>query len=88
VPDLQSISDRRAEATGPKRRPFQSAYCWGLFMKSARLIGVILAAMLLLISFVGVPAVAQQDEGGALTKKVAELYQAGKFSAYPSKLKD
>jgi tetratricopeptide (TPR) repeat protein/CHAT domain-containing protein len=49
-------------------------------MKFDRLIGYILAAMLLMSSFVGVPASAQQDEAAALNKRVGELYQAGKFS--------
>jgi CHAT domain-containing protein len=49
-------------------------------MKSARLICFILAATLLVISFPGAPAIAQQDEAAALDKKVAELYRAGKFS--------
>jgi tetratricopeptide (TPR) repeat protein len=43
-------------------------------------IGFILAAMLLVVSFTGVPAIAQQDEAAALHKRVLELYQAGKFS--------
>jgi tetratricopeptide (TPR) repeat protein len=51
-----------------------------LFMKSARLIGFILAAMLLVICIAGAPAIAQQDEADALNKKAIELYQAGKFS--------
>jgi hypothetical protein len=50
-------------------------------MKPARRIGFILAAMLMVNSFAGVPAIAQQDEAAALSKKVEELYQAGKFAA-------
>jgi hypothetical protein len=49
-------------------------------MKPARRIGFILAAMLMVTSFVGVPAIAQQDEAAALDKRAGELYQAGKFS--------
>jgi CHAT domain-containing protein/Tfp pilus assembly protein PilF len=49
-------------------------------MKSARRIGLILAAMLLAVSFTGAPGIAQQDELPALEKRVRELYQAGNFS--------
>jgi hypothetical protein len=49
-------------------------------MKSDRVIGVIVAAMLLVSSFVGVPAIAQQNEAAALFNRAAELYRAGKFS--------
>jgi hypothetical protein len=45
-------------------------------MKSARLIGFTLAAMLLVNSFLGAPA----EEAAALTKRAVELYRAGKFS--------
>jgi hypothetical protein len=55
-------------------------YCRGFFMKHARQIGFILAAMLLVNSFAGAPAIAQQDEADALNKRAIELYQAGKFS--------
>jgi hypothetical protein len=48
-------------------------------MKSARLFGFILAAMLLVSAFVRDPALAQLDEAAALDKRVIELYQAGKF---------
>jgi hypothetical protein len=41
-------------------------------MKSARLIGLILVLMLLVISFAGAPAIAQQDEATALDKRVGE----------------
>ena len=37
--------------------------------------------MLLVGSFVGVPAIAQQNEAAALFNRTAELYRAGKFSA-------
>jgi tetratricopeptide (TPR) repeat protein len=36
--------------------------------------------MLLVSSFVGAPAIAQQDEAAALEKRVGQLYRAGKFS--------
>jgi CHAT domain-containing protein len=59
-------------------------------MKIARLVGVILAAMLLLNSFVGAPAFAQgllegrwsnpSDEAAALEQRAEELSRAGKFS--------
>jgi hypothetical protein len=45
-------------------------------MKSARLIGFILAAMLLVNSFLGAPALAQQDEAAALTKRVGKFSEA------------
>jgi CHAT domain-containing protein/Tfp pilus assembly protein PilF len=48
--------------------------------KHARRIGFILAAMLMVNSFAGAPAIAQQDEATALDKRVGELYQTGKFS--------
>jgi tetratricopeptide (TPR) repeat protein len=34
----------------------------------------------MVISFAGAPAIAQQDEAAALTKRVEELYGAGKIS--------
>jgi tetratricopeptide (TPR) repeat protein len=49
-------------------------------MKSARFVGLILAATLLVNSFVGAPAIAQQDEAATLRKKVGDLFRAGKFS--------
>src|SRR5262249_48332810 len=56
-------------------------YCTGgYFMNSARRIGFILAAMLMVNSFAGAPAIAQQDEATALNKRVIELFQAGKFA--------
>jgi tetratricopeptide (TPR) repeat protein/CHAT domain-containing protein len=48
-------------------------------MKSARLIGLILAAMLLVNSFACAPAMAEHD-AAALEKTVGELFKAGKFS--------
>jgi hypothetical protein len=39
------------------------------FIKDARRIGFILAAVLPVISFVGVPATAQQDEAAALNRR-------------------
>jgi hypothetical protein len=51
----------------------------GRFMKPARRAGFILAAMLMAVSFARAPAMAQQDEAGALDKRI-ELHQAGKFS--------
>jgi CHAT domain-containing protein/Tfp pilus assembly protein PilF len=49
-------------------------------MKRARRIRFILTAMLLVVSFTGAPAIAQQDEVAALDKRVGQLSQAGKFS--------
>jgi CHAT domain-containing protein/tetratricopeptide (TPR) repeat protein len=49
-------------------------------MKSARLIGLLLVAMLLVNFFVSAPAIAQQDEAAALRKRAEELFRAGKFS--------
>jgi CHAT domain-containing protein/Tfp pilus assembly protein PilF len=51
-----------------------------LFMKTARRIGFILAALLTVISFTGAPAIAQEDEATALTRQVEELYRAGKYA--------
>jgi hypothetical protein len=45
----------------------------GLFMKSARLIGLILASVLLVNFFLGAPVIAQQEEAAALEKRVEEL---------------
>jgi tetratricopeptide (TPR) repeat protein len=49
-------------------------------MEHARQIGFILAAMLLVNSLAGAPAIAQHDEAAALDKRIKELYQTGKFS--------
>jgi hypothetical protein len=49
-------------------------------MKPARRIILFLAAMLMVNSFAGAPAIAQQDEAAALDKRAEELYRAGKFS--------
>jgi CHAT domain-containing protein len=48
-------------------------------MKSAHRFGFILAAMLMVNSFSGAPAIAQQDEAAALNQRVMELFQAGKY---------
>ena len=48
-------------------------------MKPARRIGFILAATLMVISFAGPPAIAQQNEATALNERVVELTRAGKF---------
>jgi CHAT domain-containing protein/tetratricopeptide (TPR) repeat protein len=50
----------------------------GLFVKSTR--RIILATVLMVFSFAGAPAIAQQDEAAALNRRIAELSQAGKFS--------
>jgi CHAT domain-containing protein/Tfp pilus assembly protein PilF len=55
-------------------------YLGGLFMKSARVIGFILVAVLMVNCFAGAPAIAQQDEAATLSKRVLELYRGGKFS--------
>jgi tetratricopeptide (TPR) repeat protein len=49
-------------------------------MNSVKQLGFILAATLMVSSFAGAPAIAQQDGGATLTKRVGELYEAGKFS--------
>jgi hypothetical protein len=49
-------------------------------MKLVRQIAFILAVLMMVISFAGAPAIAQQDEAAALTKRVEELYGAGKFT--------
>ena len=55
-----------------------NALCREAFMKPARRIGFILAAMLMAISFAGASAIAQQDEAAVLNDRVVELYRAGK----------
>jgi tetratricopeptide (TPR) repeat protein len=52
----------------------------GRFVKSARHVCFIVAAMLVVISPGCPPAMAQQDEAAALNKRLTELYQAGRFS--------
>jgi CHAT domain-containing protein/tetratricopeptide (TPR) repeat protein len=49
-------------------------------MNPARRAGFILAAMLMVISFAGAPATAQQGEANALDARMDELYRGGKFS--------
>jgi CHAT domain-containing protein/Tfp pilus assembly protein PilF len=49
-------------------------------MKHAHHIGFILATALMVNSFAGAPAIAQQDEAAALNERVVELSGAGKFS--------
>jgi hypothetical protein len=49
-------------------------------MRPAHCIGLILAGVLLVNSFVGAPAMAQQDEAAVVSKRALELHQAGKFS--------
>jgi Tetratricopeptide repeat len=49
-------------------------------MKLVRQIAFILAVLMMVISFAGAPAIAQQDEAAALTKRVEELYGACKIS--------
>ncbi len=50
-------------------------------MNPTRGIGFILAATLIVTSFAGAPVLAQQeDEAAALSKRIVELYQAGKFA--------
>jgi CHAT domain-containing protein/tetratricopeptide (TPR) repeat protein len=49
-------------------------------MKHSRRIGFILAVMLVVNSFAGAPAIAQQDEAASLIKRAEELYRVGKFS--------
>jgi tetratricopeptide (TPR) repeat protein len=49
-------------------------------VRQACRIGFILAAMLMMNSFAGVPAMAQQNRAPTLDNRVEELYRAGKFS--------
>src|SRR5262245_31769633 len=72
----------RARTVLRLRRPRDGdrAFLGRLFMKPARRIGFILAITLMVISFAGAPAIAQQDAATALDRKVQELYGAGKFS--------
>src|ERR1700752_2511868 len=51
-----------------------------LFMKPVRCFGLILAATLMVPSFVSAPAFAQGDQAAALDKRYMEVYRAGKFS--------
>ena len=62
------------------RGRFRGTHCWGLFMNPLRRIAFILAAILMVTAFANAPAIARQDEGTALNKRLVELYQAGKFS--------
>jgi esterase/lipase superfamily enzyme/Tfp pilus assembly protein PilF len=49
-------------------------------MNSIRRIGLVVAAMLMVNSFSGAPAIAQQDEAAALNMRVEELFHAGRYS--------
>jgi tetratricopeptide (TPR) repeat protein len=75
-----SISGRRAEATGSKTRSVPERALLGVFMIPVHRIGFILAAMLLVNSFVGSLAIAQQDEAAVLSDRAGVLYRAGKFA--------
>jgi tetratricopeptide (TPR) repeat protein len=77
---MERGSEMRAEWGIGSREAVDATHCWGLFVKQACRIGFILAAMLMVNSFAGAPAMAQQNEAAALDNRVEALYRAGKFS--------